>query len=228
LVVVRRRHDGAAPASETGDEDDMKIGLLLAALAGTGLVAACAAPTGGAVTSSGAAASAGDAADHACQVALYDAKISTTGSTPPVFPIKSADGKMWWPFTATVSVAASLPAGSKVGLLYAPAGGAWRTAMEDQSTPAANGWSSHMIEFGEGLYPFTYSNDWRGEIFFESDGLRIPELDGQNLQIEPFVVLPDGTTLYDHNQNTGDFDNYWVSAINHWDVPGPAQACFHF
>jgi hypothetical protein len=174
-----------------------------------------------------AAASGGDSADHACNVVLYEAKVETTGSTPPVFPIHGAGGKLWWPFTATVHASGSLPADATVGLLYSVDGATWKSAKQSQATDAGTaGFTIHIFEFGEGLLPFSY--DASGEVKFGSDGLEIPQLAGKSVEVVPFVTLPDGTTLFDHNQNRGDFDNYRVAAGDHWDATGPSHQCFHW
>ena len=57
------------------------------------------------------------------------------------------------------------------------------------------------------------------------DGMSMTSLMRMELQLAAALEMPDGSRLFDHNRNAGDFDNYVLDADNMWAVEDDASTC---
>lgn len=127
-------------------------------------------------------------ADHGCQVVLRNASREFTGNG---YATACTGDTCSWVFKGTVDIAdEALVAGTTVGAVYrSSVDGSWQevvAAREERSPP--------------GFERFTF----RIEDVFGPDTVE----EQSYVELVPYLSLPDGTRLYDHNSNPGEFDNY--------------------
>lgn len=180
------------------------------------LVAACGGPSADSSTaarralapSTGKADGAGDAADGSCQVVLRQ-----LGRQPGTngYQTVCRDGVCSWVWQGEVEVDATL-AITGVGLLYRLEGDTtwWQVAGTPSSMQATPGMKRYQVRIDEHVLGPDASE---------------AELGGARIDAIPFVELPSGGRLFDHNRVKDALDSYHMSASNGFAVAYAPQVC---
>lgn len=134
-----------------------------------------------------------DAADWNCHVVLRELQRPWTGLT-----WETENGSWVWSGTIEISEAAAAE-GLEPALMYQPAANqAWRavTATPVQA-PATPGFVRYGVRISQGL---------------PGPGMSGTALANTRIAAVPFLQLPAGGRLFDHNRNRGETDNYVVAS----------------
>ena len=134
-----------------------------------------------------------DSADHACQVVLRGVALKTGGS-----PYVSQDGYLVWTGHVDVSQAA-IDQGADVGVLYERAGRPW---YEADATPTSDTHFTFDMSYG-----ITDGNE--GGTNWED----------MQIELIPFIKLPDGSRVFDHNVVGDDLGSYELVYSDGTDAP---------
>ena len=151
-----------------------------------------------------------DTADRSCKVVLRTAAFpDLAASTPPA-------GAAWYPMTVIVDVASSLvSAGAKPGVSWRGSFG--KTAFQSEQTAkpiagAPHGKQRFEIEIAFDTFPTELAGD-------------ATALAGFQMSLVPFVKMPNGARLFDHNRIKGNYANYtlWSGDTQGGVVPAPSS-----
>lgn len=148
-----------------------------------------------------------DKADHQCQIVLRS--ISRQPGTNG-YKTQCTAGVCNWVWEGSVEVTDQVK-GGVVRVLYHLAGDPkwWQV----DTTPAASsqpGFVRHEFAIHEHLIGPSASE---------------AELAAAKIELMPFVELPDGTRIFDHNRRPGDFDNYVLDQQSYFGVPDDYNTC---
>jgi len=154
-----------------------------------------------------------DQADHECQIVLRRASQNFTGDG---FELDCSTEPCNWVFAGTVDVADSaLVEGTTVAVLYRS--GSDDTWWEVEATPDTFD--------PPGFERFTFR---MSEHLFGPDNAT----DDSRVELVPFLRLADGSRVFDHNNNAGDFDNYMLASpgytFDDYDTCAPAVGSLWF
>jgi hypothetical protein len=151
-------------------------------------------------------ADAADQADRSCQIVLrsVDRRAGDNG-----YETQCTAGGCNWIWDAEVEISKEIK-GATVHLLYRRVGDP--TWWQVDAIPAAHsqpGFVRHKLSIHEHLF---------GPSATEA------ELAAARIEVMPYLELPDGARLYDHNRRPGDFDNYVLELENGFGL-GDGGAC---
>jgi hypothetical protein len=167
---------------------------------------ACATPTSNDAAQGTAAFS---QADH-CHVILRELHQSTDGGTP--FEVHDVNGMKYLVWRGTIDVYADdLARGGVLKVHFKGEDGEWE---DIPVVHAVAGGAPGYARYAFALDHDTFANG--------DDGDHWQELD---LELIPFLELPDGTRIWDHNRNGGDFDNYHLNLATRYRVNEDDSTC---
>jgi hypothetical protein len=165
-------------------------------------------------------------ADHACRISLGEARV-IQGEFGQARPYVDLTGS-WWPFSFYIGLDATLAQGATVGVQYRGApGGNWQQVETDTGSLIADV-SRPFVQYNlasrQGTLAFVPQGGHEIE-HLDFDQITVPELAGRALEFIPYVRLPGGAVIFDHNLRPGDDDNYDMDDQDSWYAYG--ASCFH-
>lgn len=134
-----------------------------------------------------------DQADRSCHVVLRDLQRNSTGIS------FETSGSSWvWSGTVEISAAAAAEGLVPSAMYHLAPSGAWTSVDATPVTAAATpGFVRYMIRLDQNLP----GPGWSGT-----------SLSNAKLEVVPFLRLPQGGRLFDHNRNPRDLDNYLLTS----------------
>jgi hypothetical protein len=149
----------------------------------------------------------GDRADRSCTIVLRDLarRADDRGGY-------QTQGGNWVWFGALDVARPALDAGARPAVIYRPnANEDWYEAPAAAAAGAPLGFERFAFRLAEHTSP-------------------MPSMSGSaiaaaRMEVVPFLAMPDGSRVFDHNRNPGDFDNYVLAASNGFRVVDEPGAC---
>jgi hypothetical protein len=148
-----------------------------------------------------------DRADRACQIVLRD--LARRSDDRGGY---QTQGGNWIWFGSVDVTRPALNAGARPAVIYRPnANEDWYEAPATGTSGAGPGFERFAFKLAEHTSP-------------------MPSMSGSSLaasrmEVVPFLAMPDGSRVFDHNRNPGDFDNYVLAVDNGFRVAADAGAC---
>lgn len=151
-----------------------------------------------------------DHSDHDCLVVLRAASRTQDG---PGFETDCSTGACYFVWRVTVDVADEvLEEGGQLGVLYHSGSGDqwWEAEAEMTLEGAPEGYQRFLLRvFDHTVGP----------------GMSMTSLMRTQISMIPVVHLPGGGRIFDHNRNSGDFDNYELVEANEWSISDDESVC---
>ncbi len=138
-----------------------------------------------------------DGADRSCHIVLRELGRNWTGATWESVP--SSSGSAVWVMQGTLEISEAAAAEGLVPhALYRLGSGQW-TAVAGEPSPAeaTPGFARFTVRLVDGLP----GPGWSGSAIANA-----------KVQVAPFLALPQGGRLFDHNRNPSDFDDYVLTS----------------
>ncbi len=152
----------------------------------------------------------GDSADRSCQVTLRSVG-RVAGATGGFATRCTPNGPCYFIWEGVIDVAATAKAGSKPWVLY-------------RSTDATV-WSKKVGTAIAGGPAGYQRYKFRLETNTVSAGMSATSLQRARLELSPYLRLPDGTRLFDHNRLPGELDVTALTANNAWALSEDPAVC---
>ena len=181
------------------------------------LAVGCAGPTPGSDDSAGAATdsaqaplvgSGSDSADRACSVVLRT--LGRVSNDMGGYKTSCSNGSCYYVWEGTLQLSDEAAASGTPAVLF-------------QSGSDPTWWKGTVTALapadGSNLYSLVLAEHT------VADGMSLSSLMHTRIQVAPALVLDDGSRLFDHNRNPGDFDNYVLDSSNGWSVRDDAAVC---
>lgn len=139
----------------------------------------------------------GDRADHECQVVLRTVYRQPVGEA---YETDCSSGACLFVWRGQVEVAESVPGDSALHVLYRLSSDAeWWNVRAEPVLGGAPGFAGFTFRISEHLF-----------------GPDTPGTDGLTVELIPYLVLPDGTRLFDHNRYSDNLANHALTARDYF------------
>jgi hypothetical protein len=149
-----------------------------------------------------------DSADRACNVVLR--ALGRVSNDMGGYKTHCANGSCYYVWEGTLQLSDEAAAsGTPAVLFQSGSDPTWWTGTVTALAPADG---THLYAVALDEHTVT-------------DGLSLSSLMHTRIQVAPALVLADGSRLFDHNRNPGDFDNYVLDASDGWSVRDDPAVC---
>lgn len=145
-----------------------------------------------------------DGADHACNVVLRT--LARPAGKAGGFATRCTPSGCFFVWEGTLDVSpAAVAAGAKPQVIY-------------QVGSDPTWWKATVTGSGE-------HRAVRIDDHTVTDGMSLTSLMRTKLRVAPLLEMSDGSRLFDHNRNVGDFDDYVLDATNTWTLNDDPSVC---